>query len=252
VSRLGGRGCPVSTLMRDKQTRIAGPRWRRTEDRGCPHAARRPQRWWRGARHSDIEELELAVNTAGSGPFGIEPRMSYGPNARRRANEARARTPAPLPGADALHALQLSDDADAYAPARSVVPLLRLPRGEPQGARHLPGALDRCRRSTRSSCGIVEPTISLRVFDHSSSRSAKRARADSLPPATRPEKRRSWAVFRSPLCTQSWGRRLKAPAAWALGRFRGVALLAGRLVERSRWCLVAQIASIALDPMFAR
>jgi site-specific DNA recombinase len=46
-------------------------------------------------------------------------------NAKRRGNEARARTPAPLRG-DALRALRLGDDADAYAPARPAVPLLRL------------------------------------------------------------------------------------------------------------------------------
>ena len=50
-------------------------------------------------------------------------------------------------GADALHALQLGDDADTHAPARPAVSLLRLPRREPQGPRHLPGALDRCRRA---------------------------------------------------------------------------------------------------------
>jgi hypothetical protein len=46
--------------------------------------------------------------------------------------------------ADALHALQLGHDA--YAPPRSALSLLRLPRGEPQGPRHLPGALDRRQR----------------------------------------------------------------------------------------------------------
>ena len=50
------------------------------------------------------------------------------------------------PGADALHALQLGDDADAHAPARPAVPLLHLPRRQPQGPRHLPGALDRRQR----------------------------------------------------------------------------------------------------------
>ena len=50
------------------------------------------------------------------------------------------------PGADALHALQLGDDADPHAPARPALSLLRLPRGEPPRPRHLPGALDRCQR----------------------------------------------------------------------------------------------------------
>ena len=54
-------------------------------------------------------------------------------NAKRRGNEARARTPAPPEGPDAPHALRLGDDADPYAPARPAVPLLHLPRGESQG-----------------------------------------------------------------------------------------------------------------------
>ena len=58
-------------------------------------------------------------------------------------------------GADALHALQLGDDADAHPPAWPAVSLLRLPRGEPQGPRHLPGALDRRQRGrgTRPRAG---------------------------------------------------------------------------------------------------
>ena len=47
------------------------------------------------------------------------------------------------PGPDALHALQLGDDANPHPAARPALPLLCLPWRQPQGARHLPGALDR-------------------------------------------------------------------------------------------------------------
>ena len=71
-----------------------------------------------------------------------------GPGLEREAPGQRGARPdaGAAQGPDALHALQLGDDADAYAPARPAVPLLRLPRGEPQGPRHLPGALDRRQR----------------------------------------------------------------------------------------------------------
>ena len=66
----------------------------------------------------------------------------------RSAGQRGARTDAgAAPGPDALHALQLGDDADPHAAARPAIPLLRLPRGQPQGPRHLPGALDRRQRS---------------------------------------------------------------------------------------------------------
>jgi hypothetical protein len=55
------------------------------------------------------------------GPQELDPHMSS--NAKRRGNEARASTPAPLRG----------HHADAHAAAWQAVPLLRLPRGEPEG-----------------------------------------------------------------------------------------------------------------------
>jgi Recombinase len=75
-------------------------------------------------------------------------------NARRRGNEARARTPAPLRGL--MRCTHCGDDADAYASARPTLPLLRLPRGESSGPRHLPGALDRRQRS-RSARARASP-----------------------------------------------------------------------------------------------
>jgi DNA invertase Pin-like site-specific DNA recombinase len=66
-------------------------------------------------------------------------------NAKRRERGAGPDAGA-APGSNALHALQLGDDADPHTPARPAVSLLRLPRGEPEGPRHLPGALDRRRR----------------------------------------------------------------------------------------------------------
>ena len=55
-------------------------------------------------------------------------------NARRRGNEARSPDAGAAPGSDALHALQLGDDADPHAPARPAVSLLRLPRAPAAGA----------------------------------------------------------------------------------------------------------------------
>ena len=71
-------------------------------------------------------------------------------NARRRGNEARARTPAPLRGLMRCTHLQRGDDATAYAPARSALPLLHLPRRQPQGPRHLPSLLHRRQRGRGS------------------------------------------------------------------------------------------------------
>ena len=80
-----------------------------------------------------------------------------GPGLEREAPGQRGAGPdaGAAQGPDALHALQLGDDADAHAAARPAVPLLRLPRGEPQGPRHLPGALDRRQRGggTRARAG---------------------------------------------------------------------------------------------------
>jgi Recombinase len=71
-------------------------------------------------------------------------------NAKHRGNEARADAGAAA-GLDALHSLQLGDDADPHAPLWPAVPLLRLPRGEPQRPRHLSGALD-CGERDRRHC----------------------------------------------------------------------------------------------------
>ena len=71
-----------------------------------------------------------------------------GPGLERQAPGQRGARPdaGAAQGPDALHALQLGDDAEPNPAAWPAVPLLRLPRGEPQGPRHLPGALDRRRR----------------------------------------------------------------------------------------------------------
>ena len=78
-------------------------------------------------------------------------RVHRGPGHQRQAPGQRGAGPnaGAAPGPDALHALQLGHDADPHAPAWPAVSLLRLPRGEPQGPRHLPGALDRRQRGRR-------------------------------------------------------------------------------------------------------
>jgi site-specific DNA recombinase len=58
-------------------------------------------------------------------------------NAKRRGNEARARTSAPLRGL--LRCTHRSSAmTPTHTPARSAVPLLGLPRRQPQGPRHSP------------------------------------------------------------------------------------------------------------------
>ena len=105
-----------------------------------------------------------------------------GPGHQREAPGQRGARPdaGAAPGSDALHALQLGDDADPYAPARPAVPLLRLPRREPQGPRHLPGALDRGQRGggagARAGPAAARVARAGRADDHRSAPGERRSR----------------------------------------------------------------------------
>ena len=108
------------------------------QDPAQPHLPRRGRA--QGQELPGRARADRRPRDLGSGPRG--------PGLEREAPGQRGARPdaGAAQGPDALHALQLGDDADPHAPARPAVPLLRLPRGEPQGPRHLPGALDRRQR----------------------------------------------------------------------------------------------------------
>ena len=67
-------------------------------------------------------------------------------NAKRRGNEARARTPAPLRGLMRCTHCSSAMTPTPNSAARPALSLLHLPWRQPQGPRDLPGALDRRQR----------------------------------------------------------------------------------------------------------